>query len=87
MSPEQSGFLVNLQIDLLGGDAELFAQVDASLKDLEVCGIVFTHSSIDIIIAIFFIIVIISYHIIYYHIININIITIVISIVLSCALF
>ena len=67
-------FLVNLQIDLLGGDVELFAQVDASLKDLEVCGIVFTLSSIDVIIAIFFIIVII-------------IITIVISIVLSCALF
>ena len=50
---------MNLQIDLLGGDAELFAQVDASLKDLEVCGIVFTHSSIVIIIAIFFIFVIV----------------------------
>ena len=51
-------FLVNLQIDLLGGDAELFAQVDASLKDLEVWHC-FTLTSIVIIIAIFFIIVII----------------------------
>ena len=57
-APSKEVFLVNLQIDLLGGDAELFDQVDASLKDLEVWHC-FTLTSIVIIIAIFFIIVII----------------------------